>query len=117
MFAATMAAAFLGNTYYHVLMKTGVYSQLGYVEVINEIFSYLFYAFLLGIGVFIGMSNEQRRRGKQVKKTSLWMSRLIALKKIAGVWIFFSLIRIWGNPRIPFFEETRFFFSLFGISF
>ncbi len=116
MFSATMAAAFLGNTYYHILAQTTVYYKIGPIPAFHEIISYLFYAFLLGICVSVSLVREQKRRGKPKDEMPLWKKRLTTFRKIAGVWLFFSIIRIWGNTRITVFEETAFFFSLFGIS-
>jgi hypothetical protein len=115
-FAAIMMAAFLGNVYYHLLM----WMALGEVIITTgkglstQLVPYLFYAFILGIGIFVSMRREQRRRGKplQAGKYS-WLS---AVRRIMGVWLFFGIIRIWDvQPAATFGERMDFFRSLFGI--
>src|SRR5262249_32592399 len=94
-FAATMAAACIGNWYHHALERTvWTLNHMASLRGAPRLDSYLFYAFLLGIGVFVSMLREQRRRGRAVVSRSPAMARLVALRKMAGVWLFFALIRI-----------------------
>ena len=116
-FAAVMAAAFAGNFYYHAMQQLGLFLDLGFVDAFTQIRSYGFYAFLLGLGVVISMSREKACRGKIRPQHSAFMSSWITVRKIAGVWIFFSLVRIWDQPGTLFMDETRFFLSLFYIIF
>jgi hypothetical protein len=117
-FAATMAAACIGNWYHHALERTiWASTHMDSLRSAPRLDSYLFYAFLLGIGVFVSMLREQNRRGKAVVPRSPAMARLVALRKIAGVWLFFALIRIWDHPDHSFWENTARFLALFGIPF
>lgn len=117
MFAAVMAAAFIGNFYYHALMwlawgEASLWSGHG---VDTRIVPYLLYAFLLGLGVYISMVREQARRGQPVPPSAF--PRLRTLRRIAGVWLFFGLIRIWDvGPVATLEQRMKFFCSLFGIS-
>lgn len=115
-FAAIMMAAFLGNTYYHLLewLAWGQVSFLSGKGLWTQLVPYLFYTFLLGLGVFVSMLREQKRRGKpQQPSTYPWLH---SIRRIAGVWIFFGLIRIWDvGPLATFGERMVFFSSLFGM--
>jgi hypothetical protein len=117
-FAATMAAACIGNWYHHALERTvWAVSHIDALSSAPRLDSYLFYAFLLGLGVFVSMLREQNRRGRAVVPRSPAMARLVAVRKIAGVWLFFALIRIWDHPDHSFWENTARFLALFGIPF
>jgi|GEM_PF-500735 len=116
-FAAVMAAAFLGNSYYHLLRDFEVYQVLSLEEALAAAASRLFYTFLLGLGVFVSMMRDQRRRACSPSESPNGLAFLHRLRRIAGVWLFFALIEIW-NTHIPVAEfgvRTAFFFSLFGI--
>lgn len=115
MFAAVMAAAFIGNLYYHTLMwlAWGEASFWSGTGVATRIEPYILYTFLLGIGVYISMVREQARRGKAAQPCAY--PRLRTLRRIAGVWLFFALIRIWDVGTVATLEQrTEFFISLFG---
>jgi hypothetical protein len=117
MFAATMAAAFLGNVYYHVLRDAAELIPAGAGEAWSRIAPRAFYAFLLGLGVFVSMLREQERRGKTTELQSPLGIRLRLLRRISGVWLFYALIHIWNvhSAAGGFKERTVFFLSLFGI--
>ncbi|MBF0627738.1 MAG: hypothetical protein HQL91_05895 [Magnetococcales bacterium] len=110
-FAATMASAFLGNFYYHLLQNFDQLIITGKMPSFVKFSSYLFYCFVLGIAIFVSILREQSQRGKP----AVTCSTLVTARKIAGVWIFFALLRIWDHTDSAFMLDTRFFFSLFGI--
>jgi len=116
-FAAVMAAACLGNSYYHLIRDFEAYQGLSLVEALAAATPRLFYTFLLGLGVFVSMMREQRRRGHPAADTPSRFAFLHRLRRIAGVWLFFALIGIWNThlPAAEFCGRTAFFFSLFGI--
>lgn len=116
-FAATMASAFLGNCYYHILQHFDQFIINGNLLSFEKFNSYLFYAFLLGIGIFISMMREQNRRGKPVTPHTPTIQFLLTLRKIAGVWLFIAILRIWDHATSDFMQDTTFFFALFGIHF
>ncbi|MEO5332541.1 MAG: hypothetical protein H7839_11000 [Magnetococcus sp. YQC-5] len=116
-FTATMASAFLGNFYYHLLQRFDNFIIFGTPVSYAKFSSYFFYAFVLGIAIFISILREQNQRGKPMITTSPGMLFLIRLRKIAGVWLFFSILRIWDHSNSSFMTDTTFFFAIFGIHF
>ena len=63
------------------------------------------------------MMAEKRRRGRFPDTEPNRFELLHRLRRIAGVWLFFSLIGIWNThvPAAEFGIRTAFFFSLFGL--
>ncbi len=122
MFTAIFAAAFAGNVYYHVLadraLIRGDFRHLG--EMLE---SYILYCLLLASGVTISMFRQQSRRGQgrfgesdpeAPPRPSI--QPLLRLRRIAGVWTFYSLIHIWdSHVNVAFLDRARFFLSLFGL--
>ncbi len=115
MFAAIMAAAFLGNIYYHFMRDFGDLGRLGPTAAIEQLLPRTFYAFLLGLGVFVSMQRQQANRG--ASSVSKSRNSIRRMRNIAVVWLFYSLIHIWnvGPVEMTFTDRTRFFFQLFGI--
>ncbi len=75
---------------------------------------YLFYTFIPGLGVYISMLREQARRGKPIVPNAFPMLR--TLRRIAGTWLFFGLIRIWDVGAVATLEQQmNSFSSLFGL--
>ncbi|MBF0461129.1 MAG: hypothetical protein HQL87_07020 [Magnetococcales bacterium] len=116
-FAATMASAFLGNFYYHLLQHFDGFIESGEALSFVKFYSYFFYSFVLGIGIFISILREQNQRGKPVVASSPGRTFWVTLRKIAGVWLFFSMLRIWDHPGSAFMQDTTFFFAIWGIHF
>ncbi|MEO5348222.1 MAG: hypothetical protein H7836_01040 [Magnetococcus sp. YQC-3] len=114
-FAATMSSACLGNLYYHALQNFDDFVARGEAVSFSEFGSYTFYAFVLAIGIYVSILREQRQRGTALVERSPSAAFLLTLRKIAGVWLFFSLLRIWDHQSAAFMQDTRFFFALFGI--
>jgi hypothetical protein len=116
MFAAVFAAAVVGNMYLHTIdfgiFRGGALIAADFEAIWAAMNSRLFYCVLLAVGIFISMRREQQRSG--VAPSANLVGRLA---RIAGVWTFFALARIWdGHPAVPFLTRTKFFFCLFGIS-
>ena len=112
LFAAVFAAAFIGNTYYHLIKFSDVMVQGQVFEGLYALRSRIFYCFLLALGIFVSMLREQRRGGRPPAP-----GQARRLLRIAGVWTFFGLIYIWNvGVGAPFATRLSFFFSLFGIS-
>jgi hypothetical protein len=113
MFAATMAAACVGNMYYHALQRTALLLQADLAGLWWSMHSRLFYCVLLALGIYVSMRREQARRGHATRGAPRPFQRARA---ILGVWTFFSLIHIWGvGGATSFTRRVSFFLSLFGI--
>ena len=114
-FAATMAAAAVGNLYYHLLRDYRHLFQMPRADAASWVASRALYSLLLGLGIFLSMLRQRERRGKPAPPSPRWPA-LQRLRAIAGVWLFFSLIHVWGiEPRTVGFEKRAMFFcSLFG---
>jgi hypothetical protein len=110
--AAVFAAAFVGNTYYHLINLERMMIDGQVLEALELHRPRMFYCFLLAFGIFVSMQRQQRRGGREL--ASGLAHRIL---RIAGVWTFFSLIFIWnvrGGGSIT--ARTNFFFSLFGFA-
>lgn len=116
MFAAVMAAAFLGNVYYHVVRDLNHLIYAGPVGAWTLLAPRVFYSVLLGLGVYFSMRRQQAKRGTPPPPAEGTGQVLGRVRRIAGVWLFFALIHIWNiNPaRLDFGQRTSFFLSLFG---
>lgn len=111
LFVAVMAAAFIGNTYYHLIDLEQFMVQGRVFDGLYALRSRTFYCLLLAIGIYISMRREQSRLGRS--PASGTMRRIL---RIAGVWTFFSLIYIWNiRSEASFTDRVNFFLSLFGI--
>lgn len=111
LFAAVFAAAFIGNMYTHLLVRSESLLVAGDIfERLYMLRSRFFYCLLLAIGIFVSMLRQQRG------STARSVGRGARILRIFGVWTFFSLIRIWDvNADIPFFTQVGFFLNLFGL--
>ncbi|MEM7245175.1 MAG: hypothetical protein AAF533_07510 [Acidobacteriota bacterium] len=111
MFCAVFAAAFVGNLYFHLLLERGSMVSGDWAEVWRVLESRLVYCFFLALGIWLSMLRQQSRRGEPVDPR--WHRRLL---RIAGVWLFFGLLRIWNvkGDDLDLADRARFFVSLFG---
>ena len=114
-FAAVFAAAFVGNMYYHFLQARTLMGATARATMkISTMSPRLGYCFLLALGIYFSMVRQQSKRGKVAAAGSA-AATLGKLRKIAGVWTFFSLIHIWDlSSPATLFDRLGFFFSLFG---
>ncbi len=112
LWVAVFAAAFVGNTYYHLINLETMMAKGQVLEAMYLHRSRMFYCFLLAFGIFVSMLRQQRRGGLVL--TSGLANRIL---RIAGVWTFFSLIFIWNvRSGASFMDRANFFFSLFGFA-
>lgn len=112
MFTAIFTAAFLGNMYHHILTlpETVTNWDPGYFW--STWGPRFVYCFLLAVGVGVSMVRQQKLRQSKDEP-----SRLVRLRRIAGVWTFYAVILIWNkrSDDIGVVDCTRFFLSLFGL--
>ena len=115
-FAATLAAAGVGNIYYHLLRDSRELFFMPRGEAASRIASRALYSLLLSLGIFFSMLREKDRRGKPSPAEDRW-APYRRLRAIAGVWLFFSLLHVWSIApvEIGFEKRARFFWSLFGL--
>jgi hypothetical protein len=117
-FLSIMAAAFLGNFYYHFVRDTSLYLQSPIEDIISMLLPWLLYAFILALGIFVSMLRQQVRRRRKRTYTTFGIKLLVCCRRILGVWIFYSflLILIAGPPSITLGPRLEFFLALFAIS-
>jgi hypothetical protein len=114
MFAAVFAAAFIGNMYYHFVRARLSLAAGEVAEVWERLSPRMFYCFMLALGIYGSMLRQRQQRG-QVQRQDFIPTTLLKLRRIAGVWTFFSLINIWNmrtSASIP--ERITFVLSLIG---
>ena len=106
------AAAFLGNMYHHLLAQPEHVVRLDLPRLWAEWSPRLLYCFLLALGIWVSMLRQQRLRA-----AGSAAGAAVRLRRIAGVWTFYSLIHIWNlqGDGIDLAACARFFLSLFGI--
>ena len=112
LFAAVFAAAFAGNLYFHLLALGTDLRGESLATLANTFAPRALYSFLLACGIWVSMLRQQERRG-----APLAASRLARLRRIAGVWLFFALIHVYGMGPYSTPLETRnaFVLSLVGL--
>jgi hypothetical protein len=86
-------------------------------EALADIGPRSFYTVLLAIGIYFSMMAQTRKRAGASAADGNWFEPLHRLRRIAGVWLFYALIRIWNvsSPEADFGTRSAFFFSLFGL--
>jgi len=113
MLAATVAAAGLGNLYYHVVFNDAFLVTLDLSGLRPWLEARSFYCLLLSVGIYVSMRREQARRGTTAAAP---VSIPTQVRRIAGVWTFFALISIWAEASSATFgQRVEFFVSLFGL--
>ncbi len=115
LFVAVFAAAGVGNLYYHLMVFAPEGVSLGLPAWRELLASRGLYCALLATGVFVSMLRERGRRGQPVDPGRAHPLRRV--RRIAGVWLFFSLLYIWGTApvELSFADRNRFLLSLFGV--
>ena len=115
-FLAIMAAAAVGNLYYHVLRDFSEYLVAGASNGWSSLAGRTAYSMFLATGIYVSMIREQSRRGRKAPPGGLGVLR--QLRAIAGVWIFFGVLHVWsvGSTKYGFGERLRFSLGLVGIA-
>ncbi len=109
---AVVAAALVGNVYYHLIKESAALAQGLVLQTLSEQASRLFYCLLLALGIFVSMLREQKRRGIAASA-----GRAPRALRIFGVWTFFGLISIWNaSGGVPFATRVNFFMGLWGLA-
>jgi hypothetical protein len=111
-FAATMAAATVGNMLYHFFLDYQYVAEMGLWRALRGFESYAFYCTVLGLGIGI---SQLRGHGKQrLGDDAPWWRRARAT---AGVLSFFCLAQVFTQESTPYGlgHYLRFFLRLFLI--
>jgi hypothetical protein len=110
-FAATIAAATIGNMIYHFLKNFAWVAEVGLWRALMGFQEYAFYATVLGLG--IGISQLRNADRKRLGDDAPWWRRALAT---GGVVSFFALLGIFDQElSYHFGEDLRFFLRLFLI--
>ena len=109
---AVVSAAFVGNSYYHLIKSSVAMAQGQVFQTLAAQSSRMFYCLLLALGIFGSMLREQKRRG--LAPVLGHASRTL---RIFGVWTFFGLISIWNTAGgVAFATRVDFFRGLWGLA-
>jgi hypothetical protein len=115
MFAAVFAAAFVGNMYYHFIQGVEHLAAGQVLLLWQNLSPRMLYCFPLALGIYFSMQRQQTKRGRPQRADS-GMACLGQLRRIAGVWTFFSLINYWNvKTDQSIVERLWFFLALFGL--
>ena len=111
MFTATFMAAGVGNALWHFMADIHLIAAEGLWGAISSFSSYLFYSFVLAIGV--GLSQVRASMG--YRPSASLAGRLYAF---LFVWSFVVLLRVFsdGTRDHTFEQRLRFLLSLFGLN-
>jgi hypothetical protein len=112
--AATFAAAFAGNIYYHVIASRGALLTADFAGIWQAQNPRILYCFLLATGIAISMLRRQAQGSQSSPERA--STALGRLRRIAGVWTFYAIIQIWNihDGSASFRECVNFCLSLFG---
>ena len=113
--AAVVAAAFVGNMYYHLLQHKEPLVLGDWAKLWGLLGARLIYCALLAAGITLSMLRQQRQCNQAATAVE-GSNNLRRLRRIAGVWTFFAVINFWnviGSLTIA--ERPRLFFALFGL--
>jgi hypothetical protein len=115
-FIAVMAAAGLGNLYYHLVRDFPAYFLSGRDVIADRLGGRLVYSGLLGLGIVVSMLRERGRRAELAAAPSRWQWAR-SLRAVLGVWLFYSLLHIWnvGLTQLTLGQRARFLAGMFGL--
>jgi hypothetical protein len=112
--AAVIAAAFIGNMYYHLLQAKNPLIAGDFEKLSTVLGPRVVYCFMLAGGIAVSMLRQQRRRG-QVGVAERPQSGIHRVGRIACVWTFFAIINFWNvTAGVTIAQRGRLFFTIFG---
>lgn len=95
LFLAVFAAAFAGNLYWHLLSRPELIAAHDLPGLWQSWSARLVYCLILATGIWVSMWRQQRQRAAGPDRRPLRR-----LRRIAGVWLFYSLLHVW-NVTLP----------------
>jgi hypothetical protein len=112
--AAVLAAATVGNFYYHVVLDHRTLLDADLDAALQALGGRGIYSIILGVGVAASMLRERRKRAA-ARTAGPQQGRLRVLRAILGVWLFFALLQVWNvdRHRLPVARRAAFLASLF----
>ncbi len=112
LFLAVLAAAFVGNMYYHIFFSQRSLAAGDYLIIWDTWSPRMVYCVLLAIGIWISMLRQQEARKVRATKTTLQKFRAIA-----GVWLFYSVVHVWNltGDDLTWSKRIDFSISLLGL--
>ncbi len=116
-FTAVFLAVFAGNMYYHLFTDMKALLEMDAVVLWNYLGPRMVYCLLLVGGIYLSMTNQQKQRGRPVPEDIQPFARKFQqLRRIAGVWTFYSMIHIWNasSRHAEFLDRADFCLFLFG---
>lgn len=112
-FVATLAAAGAGNLYYHLLQQDSFLLTGSWTVLRPWLESRSLYCLALALGIYVSLRREQQRRGATAAAPGGWA---VQLRRIAGVWTFFALLRVLDVPGgVPLAQRADFLLGLVGL--
>ena len=112
LFAAIVMAAGVGNFLFHYFREMHFIVKLGIWQAIVNLHVFMFYCFLLSVGIFVSQHRRQVKRLSQQGLFDIYFQRL-------SVILFYTLIFVFRDlsGQTNIIDHMSFFLSLFGIEF
>lgn len=113
---AVFAAAFVGNSYYHLLAARYPLLEGRLLDSLGFLKPRMVYCFLLAAGISLSMIRQRERRGRVVDGAGPAV-QLRRLRVIFGVWTFYAIIHVWNerSPGASILDRMDFVLSLVGL--
>jgi hypothetical protein len=111
---AVLAAATLGNFYYHVILDHRMLLDADRNAALQALGGRGIYSIVLGFGVATSMLRERSKRSA-ARTAGPQQSGLRTVRAILGVWLFFALLQVWNvdRHRLAIEQRAAFLVSLF----
>jgi len=108
LFAATFAAACLGNMFFHFFLQMGDIEKFGFWKTLAGFNVFMFYTIVLAIGIGISQLREPQ------EKSGWFRGQLVPSICVAG---FFCILRVfdYGSTSPPIQEHFRFLAHIFNL--
>lgn len=113
---SVLAAATVGNLYYHVVQDHLLFLRAGMDKGAQHLGGRAIYSVILGAGVAVSMLRERQARGRAAVSPAPW-ARVRRVRAILGVWCFYGLLHIWnvGRHTLDIDQRMAFLLGMFGV--
>ena len=108
---ATFMAAFVGNILFDVISEAPSFAIYGFMDKLEDFYSYTIYAALLTAGLIWSQLGQKRTTAKDG-----WLRHDVVPR--VQVIVFFALLQIFDNTEglVPVWDRVSFLASLFGVT-